>query len=190
MATCLNPPNKTSKNIIKAQKSDGSSNDIILIPRIPMISKDSSFPVPFKRVQFPVLGAYYLTINRAQGQTLGRAGLYLPGSVFCHGHLYVGFGRCGDPKKFFVYADQSEFDNIRQHLDPTKAYTRNIIYPELLNNWWIHILYHVPFFSRSCLLIFRLPPSVLYSIRMPPVKLFWVARDFSLLAWALAGAAG
>ena len=134
MATCLNPPNKTSKNIIKAQKSDGSSNDIILIPRIPMISKDSSFPVPFKRVQFPVLGAYYLTINRAQGQTLGRAGLYLPGSVFCHGHLYVGFGRCGDPKKFFVYANQSEFDNIRQYLDPTKAYTRNIIYPELLNN--------------------------------------------------------
>ncbi len=81
-----------SKNLIKAQKLCGGLNDIILIPRIPMISKDSSFPVPFKQVQFPVLGAYYLTINRAQGETLGRAGLYLPRSVFCHGHCYVGFG--------------------------------------------------------------------------------------------------
>ena len=78
-------------NVIKAQKLSGESNSIILIPRIPMISKDSSFPIPFKRVQFPVLPAYYLTINRAQGQTLIRGGLYLPRSVFCHGHLYVGF---------------------------------------------------------------------------------------------------
>ena len=108
------------KHLIKAQRLAGGSNDIILIPRIPMISKDSSFPVPFKKVHCPVLGAYYLTINRPQGQTLGRAGLYLPRSVFCHGHLYVGFGRCGDPDKFFVYADQSEFDNIRQHLDQIK----------------------------------------------------------------------
>ena len=123
-----------SNNLIKAQKLLGGANSIILIPRIPMISKDSSFPVPFKRVQFPVLGAYYLTINRAQGQTLGRAGLYLPRSVFCHGHLYVGFGRCGDPDELFVYADQGEFDNIKQHLDPNKTYTRNIIYPEILLN--------------------------------------------------------
>ena len=93
-------------NVIKAQKLSGESNSIILIPRIPMISKDSSFPLPFKRVQFPILPAYYLTLNRAQGQTFIRGGLYLPRSAFCHGHLYVGFGRCGDPDSFFVYADQ------------------------------------------------------------------------------------
>ena len=83
-------------------------------------------------MQFPVLLAYYLTINRAQGQTLQKAGMYLPKSVFCHGHLYVGFGRCGDPDNFHVYADQREFDNIKSHLDPLKTYTRNIVYPELL----------------------------------------------------------
>ena len=97
-----------------------------------MIAKDSSFPLPFKQVQFPVLGAYCLTIKRAQGQTLQRAGLYLPRSVFCHGYLHVGFWRCGDPDKFFVYADQGEFDNVKEHLDPKKTYTRNVIYPELL----------------------------------------------------------
>ena len=36
-----------SKNLIKAQKLAGGVNDVIPIPRIPMISKDSSFPVPF-----------------------------------------------------------------------------------------------------------------------------------------------
>ena len=123
-----------SKNLIKAKKLNGGPNLIVLIPRIPMISKDSSFPVPFKQVQFPVLGVYYLTINRAQGQTLGRAGLYLPRSVFCHGHSYVRFGRCGNPDQFFVYADQGKFDNIKKHLDTQKIYTRNIIYVELLHN--------------------------------------------------------
>jgi len=98
-----------------------------------MISKDSDFPVPFKRLQFPVLGAYYLTLNRAQGQSLDRAGLYLPRSVFAHGHLYVGLSRCGDPDSVFVYADQSEFTNLQELLQDGKVYTRNVVYQEVLN---------------------------------------------------------
>ena len=119
-------------NLIKAKKVTGGENSVILIPRIPMISKESSYPIPFKRVQFPVLGAYYLTVNRAQGQTLERAGLYLEESVFSHGHLYVGFGRCGDPRSFFVYANQAEFQHIQKHLENGSHYTRNIVCPELL----------------------------------------------------------
>ena len=92
-----------------------------------MISESSSFPVPFKRVQFPVLGAYYLTINRAQGQTLLQGGLFLENTVMSHGHMYVGFGRCGDPRNFFVYANQSEFENLKQCLDPKKC-TQKILF--------------------------------------------------------------
>ena len=123
-----------TEHLIKAEKVSGGKNSTILIPRIPMISKDSSYPVAFKRTQFPVLGAYYLTMNRAQGQTLERGGMYLEESVFSHGHLYVGFGRCGDPRSFFVYANQAEFAHIQQHLDEGKCYTRNRVYPELLDN--------------------------------------------------------
>ena len=57
--------------------------------------------------------------------------LHLPHSVFSHGHLYVGFSRCGDPEGTFVYADQSEFDNIRDLLEEGKTYTRNVVYPEM-----------------------------------------------------------
>ena len=86
-----------TKNLIEAEKVSGGKNKKLLIPRIPMISESSLFPVPFKRVQFPVLGAYCLMINRAQGQTLLQGGLILEQSVIFHGHLYVEFGGCGDP---------------------------------------------------------------------------------------------
>ncbi len=46
---------------------DGGIDDTILIPRIPMISDGTDFPVVFKQLQFPILGAYYLSFNRAQG---------------------------------------------------------------------------------------------------------------------------
>ena len=98
-----------------------------------MISKESDFPVPFKRLQFPVLGAYYLSFNRAQGQSLTKAGLYLPNSVFTHGHLYCGFSRCGNPDGVHVFADQTEFQNLREYLLPGKFYTRNIVYNEIFD---------------------------------------------------------
>ena len=62
--------------LIEVQKVIGGEHSNILIPRIPIISESSSFPGHFKQTQFPVLGAYYLTINRAQGQTL-----------FCYGMI-------------------------------------------------------------------------------------------------------
>jgi ATP-dependent DNA helicase PIF1 len=123
-----------TKHLIKAIRLGGGPNSEILIPRIPMISKDTDFPVPFKRLQFPVLGAYYLTLNRAQGQTLKCAGMYLPQSVFSHGHLYVGFSRCGDPDCVFVFADQKEFESLRHLLPPNMTFTRNVVYREIFQH--------------------------------------------------------
>jgi ATP-dependent DNA helicase PIF1 len=120
--------------LIKARKLSGGEHAEILIPRIPMISKDSDFPVPFKRLQFPVLLAYYLTLNRAQGQSLDKAGIYLPKSVFSHGHMYVGCSRCGDPDCVSIYADQSEFEHIKDRLTDGKYYTRNVVYPEIFSS--------------------------------------------------------
>ena len=77
--------------------------------------------------------SYYLTFNRAEGQSLDTVGLLLPQSVFSHGHLYEGYSRCGDPAKVFVYADQEEFTftNLQEHLCLGKTYTRNIVWPEV-----------------------------------------------------------
>jgi len=104
----------------------------IFIPRIPMTSKDFDYPVPFVRVQFPVLVAYYLTISRAQGQTFQKAGLYLPRNVFAHGHMYVGLSRCGNPNGLNVYADQMEFAHLQDKLDKDRLYSKNVVFHEVL----------------------------------------------------------
>eukprot|EP00985_Skeletonema_marinoi_P004064 scaffold1786_cov181-Skeletonema_marinoi.AAC.7 len=68
----------------------------------------------------------------SQGQTLDVVGVELPTSVFMHGHVYVGYGRTGDPKGLHIYANQDEFDNIQDHLTPDQTYVNNVVWPELL----------------------------------------------------------
>ena len=130
---------KLTNNLIFARKLNKKreENSEILIPRIPTISKDTdgSF-VTFKRTQFPVLVAYYLTLNRAQGQTLQKSGMYLRTSVFSHGHLYVGYSRCGNPNCCHVFAEQEEFENVEHLLDNSKTYTRNVVYKEIFQRWF------------------------------------------------------
>ncbi len=58
-----------------------------------------------ERTQLPIRLAYALTINKAQGLTLTRVGLFLDKDVFAHGQVYVGLSRCGDPDKLFVYGN-------------------------------------------------------------------------------------
>ena len=122
-----------TEKIIMAKKlnGDGSENDTILIPKFSINSKDTDFAVIFKRKQFPIVGAYYLTFNRAQGQSFQKCGLDLPESVFCHGQLYVGFGRCGDNKKLSVYANQEEFEHLKDSLPEGGTFTRNVVYTEV-----------------------------------------------------------
>jgi len=40
-----------------------------------------------------------MTINKAQGQTLERVGIYLPEPCFTHGQLYVAASRVGLPDR-------------------------------------------------------------------------------------------
>ena len=119
---------------IRAKKlnATGDGSDEIFIPRIPLRSNESDYPVPFIRMQFPVLLAYYLTISRAQGQTFKKAGMYLPKNVFGHGHMYVGLSRCGDPNGLHIYVDQGEFTHVRHMLEDTKVYCKNVVYTEML----------------------------------------------------------
>ena len=101
------------------------SGRIVSIPRILLRPKDGEHGFQWSRLQFPVNVAFAMTINKSQGQTLGRVGVYLPEPVFAHGQLYTALSRTNHP------------DSIRVMIEPSSPgesfmVTRNIVYREVL----------------------------------------------------------
>ena len=99
-------------HVIKAKLLDGGKYSEIFIPKIPIVCSDTNFPANFRRTQFPILLVYYLTFNRAQGQSLKRVGIQLDQSAFTHGLLYIGISRSGDLVCISIYAYQSDFEHL------------------------------------------------------------------------------
>ena len=80
----------------------GSHADkVVLIPRI-KLSPDEDL---FEWCGAAVPGAHRsslriaMTINKAQGQTLSRVGVFLERACFSHGQLYVAASRVGLPER-------------------------------------------------------------------------------------------
>jgi ATP-dependent DNA helicase PIF1 len=58
---------------------------VLNIPRITTSSTGNRWPFTLLRRQFPIQLAFTMMINKAQGQTMGTVGIYLPEPVFTHG---------------------------------------------------------------------------------------------------------
>jgi hypothetical protein len=82
------------ENLIVADIAAGKNKGhTVYIPRMTLSPTDSDLPVILKRLQFPVLLAFAITITKSQGHTFDRVGIFLPEPVFSHGQLYVAFSR-------------------------------------------------------------------------------------------------
>ena len=85
-------------------------------------------PFQLKRTQFPLGLSYALTINKSQGQTFDRIGIYLPKPCFSHGQLYVAFSRARSFEGIKIKISNTFYQGISRR----KYYTKNIVYKQML----------------------------------------------------------
>ncbi|XP_074323044.1 uncharacterized protein LOC141659990 [Apium graveolens] len=119
---------KCLPNSIICEVLTGSQvSTIHIIPRIEMVPTDTNWPFEFKRVQFPVQLCFAMTINKSQGQSLNKVGLYLPRFVFTHGQLYVAVSRVTSPfgLHILIYSESGGSTNV----------TANVVFEEVFYNF-------------------------------------------------------
>ncbi|XP_065683650.1 ATP-dependent DNA helicase PIF1-like [Hydra vulgaris] len=78
----------------------------VFVPRVQLTQSDSNLPFTLKRRQFPVRLAYSMTINKSQGQTFDKVGIYLKNPCFSHGQLYVACSRTRSLNTLFFKIDE------------------------------------------------------------------------------------
>ena len=127
------------KNFIGAEIISGSNKgEEVFIPRIILEPSEASLPFKMRRIQFPIILAFAMTINKSQGQSFEHVGVFLPEPVFAHGQLYVALSRTKNSKNLKVLALNTL--NQGKLLPPEheclneskKTFTMNVVYKELL----------------------------------------------------------
>ena len=98
-----------------------NAGEQVSIPRIPFIPTD--FPIQCKRVQFPIRVCLAMTVNKSQGQSLDKVGLYLEKDpCFSHGQFYVGCSRVGSERNLKILCPINPRNGAPE--------TQNVVYKE------------------------------------------------------------
>jgi ATP-dependent DNA helicase PIF1 len=72
--------------VIEVQVITGSAdNEIVFIPHIILAPSNRYIPIVLRRCKYQVKLAFAMTINKSQGQTFDKVGIYLANPVSTHG---------------------------------------------------------------------------------------------------------
>ena len=117
------------RHFIDAKVLTGKAiNQRVYLTAMPLTPSDTDLPFTFRRKQIPVNLAYALTINKSQGQTFDRVGLFLDRPCFTHGQLYVAMSRVKSRSGLKIYIESGS----QQGIHDGNVYTKNIVYTNLL----------------------------------------------------------
>ena len=120
---------------IEAEVVSGSHRGSkVILPRINFTTSEADFPFVMIRRQLPIRLAYAMTINKAQGQSLRRVGIYLRHPVFSHGQMYVALSRAGIPwETRCLIEPQAGLQGKEEgsNLIPPKYLTANVVWKEV-----------------------------------------------------------
>jgi ATP-dependent exoDNAse (exonuclease V) alpha subunit len=102
-----------SKNVIDAEITTGKhKGSRVFIPRITLYTDENDDALFFKRRQFPVKLAFAMTINKGQGQTIKKAGLFLDSNLFTHGQLYTALSRVSDFNSIKILTEKRKINDL------------------------------------------------------------------------------
>ena len=117
-------------NFLDVEIVTGSSKGRrVFLPKMTLIPSDLEMPITFRRTQFPIRLAYAMTINKSQGQTLSKVGIYLNAPCFAHGQLYVALSRARSFDDVHVtITHTSEQGKHRQRYYTTNAIIKQVLF--------------------------------------------------------------
>ena len=102
----------------------------VFIPKL-FITNDNDEYFQMKRYQLPIRVCFAMTINKSQGQTLERVGLYMPKACFAHGQLYVALSRVTHPKFLKIFIPRNAENHGKYEND---FYSQNIVHRVILED--------------------------------------------------------
>ena len=114
-----------SKLLVAESVLGVNTGQTLLIPRITLSPSDNVFPFTLRRKQFPVRPCFAMTVNKSQGQSLHRVGIFCKRDFFSHGQFYVAASRVGRSNRLRILA-------LDEDTKKKKCFLSNVVYEEVL----------------------------------------------------------
>jgi hypothetical protein len=104
---------------LEVQISAGANRgEIHYVPRLLLTVSNPAIPFTLRRVQFPLMPCWAMTVHKSQGQTLDKVGICFERPTWAHGLLYVAVSRVRRSNDCFWVGDRGAvvFNFIAEHV--------------------------------------------------------------------------